>query len=163
MGLSAYEMHELFEQTVIVRKPTYGIVSGYHELPYICVGEDPAKLGTTVLVKGRIQVSPRFVLRPQHMEPDYEEIFGSEHVDAAIAGRMFGFMGFRDRPVECTSEHLTLSNETTAVDRVLSRELDDLERREDITTGVLIAPNPRYFPVSVERFIASVLQDEFRV
>ncbi len=162
MGLSAYEMHEIFEQTVIIRKPTYGIVSGYHELPYICLGQSLEESSKTTIVRGRVHVSPRFVLRPQHLEPDYAEIFGDDNVDREIAGRMFGYFGFRGKPVECKSEKLELSHEQASVDRLLSDELDELDRREDITTGVMITPNPRYFPVSIERFIASVLEDEFR-
>lgn len=163
MGLSAYELREIYDQTVIVRRPTYGIVRGYHELPYVCVGESLENAGKTTLVKGRIHVSPRVILRPPHLEPDYEEIFGSDYVDGAIAGRMFGFFGFRGKPVECKSEDLEVRTDSASVDQVLSRELDELERREDITAGVLITPNPQYFPVSIERFIASVLEDEFSV
>jgi hypothetical protein len=39
--------------------------------------------------------------------------------------------------------------------------LDAIERREDITTGVMVTPDARYFPVSIERLIAAVLEDEF--
>ena len=39
--------------------------------------------------------------------------------------------------------------------------LDDLARREDITTGVVMTPDSQYYPISIERFIASVLEDEF--
>jgi hypothetical protein len=47
------------------------------------------------------------------------------------------------------------------MDRVISEVLDELQRHEDITTGVIVTPNSRYYPVSIERFIASVLEDEF--
>ena len=50
-----------------------------------------------------------------------------------------------------------------AVDQALSRALDEMARHEDITTGVILTPNSQYFPVSIERFIASVLEDEFSV
>ena len=48
-----------------------------------------------------------------------------------------------------------------SVESTLSRTLDDLERNEDITTGVILTPNSRYYPVSIERFISSILEDEF--
>ncbi len=63
--------------------------------------------------------------------------------------------------MECKSEYLEIEHGNAPVDRLLAECLNDLDRREDITTGVLISPDNRYFPVAVERFIASVLDDEF--
>lgn len=163
MGLSADEMKDIFRRTVIVRKPTYGIVSGYHELPYICLGQACDGNYETLEVRGKVQVSPRFVIRPPQYAPTYDEVFGEEHVDVGLAGRMFGVMGFRSKPVECKSEHLEVSHLAQSVDSVLSKALDELERREDITTGVIVAPNSRYYLISIERFIASILDDEFGV
>ncbi|MBN2310034.1 MAG: hypothetical protein JXR94_13760 [Candidatus Hydrogenedentes bacterium] len=161
--LSFDEMREIFQRTRIIRKPTYGIVSGYHELPYVCLGASFEAGHETTEVRGKVHVSPRFVIRPPHAEPSYEEIFGEDNVDAALAGRVFGFLGFRGRPVECKSEHIEVQHLDVSLDRVLSRTLDDLERKEDITTGVIITPSSQYYPVSVERFIASIVEDEFSV
>lgn len=163
MSLTADEMRKLYRRTVVVQKPTYGIVSGYHELPYVCLGVNYEREAGTLRIKGRIKVSPRFVIRPQHLMPSYSEIFGEEHVDLELAGRVFGFLGFPQRPVECQSEDLEVTALDKPVDEVLSQTLDELERREDITTGVIITPNTRYYPVSIERFIASILDDEFSV
>jgi hypothetical protein len=79
-----------------------------------------------------------------------------------LSGRIFGFLGFRGRPVECKSEHLELAHLDVSIDDLLSDTISELERMEDITTGVLITPDARYYPVSLERFISSVLDDEFR-
>lgn len=163
MDLSPDEMRDIFERTEVIRRPTYGIVSGYHELPYVCLGDSCEPDHVTTRVRGRVQVSPRFIIRPPHYEPSYEDIFGEENVDAALAGRVFGFLGFRLRPVECKSEYLEVEHLQISVERVLSDILDEMERTEDITTGVIVTPNCRYYPVSVERFIASVLEDEFSV
>ena len=163
MGLSPGEMREIFQRTVIVRKPTYGIISGYHELPYICLGKSIESETKTTRVKGKIHVSPKFLITPEHYNPSYDDIFGEGNVDKELSGRVFGFMGFRERPVECSSEYLDLKHMESSVDRVLSESLDELERHEDITTGVIITPNSRYYPISIERFIAGVLEDEFSV
>lgn len=163
MSLSAEEMKRLFRRTVVVQKPTYGIVSGYHELPYVCMGPNYDSETGTLCIKGKIQVSPRFVIRPEHLMPSYGEIFGEDNVDMEIAGRLFGFMGFPQRPVECKSEHIEVTRLEQSVDQVLATTMDDLERREDITTGVIIAPNTRYYPVSIERFISTILDDEFKI
>lgn len=162
MGLSPNEMHEIFTQTVVVRRPTYGIISGYHELPYVCLGASIKSGSSTTQVRGKVQVSPRFIIRPSHLGPSYEEIFGEENVDQALSGRLFGFLGFRDRPVECKSEFLEVQHLDASIERVLASTIDELEHKEDITTGVIITPNAQYYPVSIERFISSVLEDEFR-
>jgi len=161
MSLSPGEMREIFARTTIVRRPTYGIVKGYHELPYICIGESWKAGALTTRVKGKVHVSPQFVIRPSQYMPSYEEIFGEDNVDAALAGRIFGFFGFRGKPVECSSEHLEVKHISLSVDQALSESMDELERFEDISTGVIITPNSQYFPVSVERFISTILEDEF--
>lgn len=161
--LESGELRDIFERTEIVRKPRYGIVSGYHELPYICLGDSQESGSRTTEVRGTVQVSPRFLIRPSEYEPSYEQIFGTEHVDSALAGRIFGFYGFRGRPVECNSEQLKVNHLNESKDQALARALDELARYEDITTGVILTPNSQYFPVSIERFIASVLEDEFSV
>ena len=161
MAPSPQEMHAIYQATTIVRKPTYGIVSGYHELPYVCIGASFENGDHTTRVKGTVQVSPRFVIRPEQYAPSYDEVFGEDNVDEDLVGRVFGFFGFRDRPVECSSEHLELKHLEQTVDQVLSESLHDLDRREDISTGVIITPDSRYYPVSIERFISTLLKDEF--
>ncbi len=163
MTLNAEEMREIFQRTVIIRKPVYGIVRGHHDLPYVCLGESFASGYAATRIKGKVRVSPRFVIRPAHYAPSYEDIFGEENVDAALTGRIFGFMGFPGKPVECRSEHLELKHLRGSVDEALSESLDELDRMEDITTGVFITPNSHYYPLSIERFIASILEDEFSV
>jgi hypothetical protein len=163
MSLTPDEMKRLFRRTVVVQKPTYGIISGYHELPYVCLGPNYDSDTGTLRIKGKIQVSPRFVIRPDHLMPNYAEIFGTENVDFEIAGRVFGVLGFPQRPVECKSENLEVTKLDGSVDEVLSKTLEELERREDIATGVILTPNTRYYPISIERFISTILDDEFNV
>jgi hypothetical protein len=40
--------------------------------------------------------------------------------------------------------------------------LDELVRREIINTGVIRSPDVRYYPVSIDRFIREILDQEFR-
>ncbi len=156
-------MREIYLRTRIIRRPTYGIVSGYHELPYICLGESFERDHETTQVRGKVQVSPRFLIRPEHLSPDYAEVFGDEIVDIELAGRLFGFMGFRNKPVECKSEHLEVTNVSRSVEHVMSDVQDEMERAEDITTSLILTPDSRYFPISIERFISTILEDEFSV
>ena len=157
------ELREIYRLTKIIRTPTYGIVSGYHTLPYICLGVGIESDNQTTEVRGTIHVSPRFLLKPSHYEPSYGDIFGEENVDAALMGRVFGFMGFRNKPVECKSDEIEVRHVDSDLDRRLNEVLDERERREDITTGVIVTPDSRYYPISVERFISSILEDEFNV
>lgn len=161
MALGRDEIRDIFKRTVIVRKPTYGIVRGYHELPYVCLGESYESAHRTTRVRGTIHVSPHFVIRPSEYMPKYEDLFGGEEMDIALSGRVFGFLGFPDKSVECSSDSLEVKHLDASIDQVLSESIDDLERREDITTGVIITPSSRHYPVSIERFIATILDDEF--
>jgi hypothetical protein len=45
-------------------------------------------------------------------------------------------------------------------DQLVEAVLDELEKKEDIETGVVRTPDVRFFPVSIERFIASVIGEE---
>ncbi len=161
--LTNREMREIFEQTRVVRRPRYGIISGYHELPYICLGRGVDLDKETTEIRGKIHVSPRFVIRPAYLEPSYRDIFGEENMDRELAGRIFGFLGFREKPVECKSEYLQVRHLDENVEDVLGKVLDEMERMEDIVTGVIVTPASRYYPISIERFIASILEDEFSV
>ena len=40
--------------------------------------------------------------------------------------------------------------------------LDELSRREVIDTGVIVSPDARFYPVSLDRFIREILDQEFR-
>ena len=161
MELSRREMKDIFDRTIIVRRPTHGIIKGYHELPYICVGNALDQQEGTMRVKGKIHVSPQFVIKPKHYQSNYGEVFGEDGVDIALAGRIFGFLGFPDKPVECSMEQLELSNVSNTLDGLVNASLDELERKEDIKTGVIITPQSRYYQISLERFIAHILEDEF--
>ncbi|HQM99603.1 MAG TPA: hypothetical protein PLL36_00930 [Candidatus Hydrogenedentes bacterium] len=161
MELSRREMKDIFDRTIIVRRPTHGIIKGYHELPYICVGNALDQQAGSMRVRGKIQVSPQFVIKPKHYQSKYGEIFGEDGVDVALAGRIFGFLGFPEKPVECSMEQLELSHVPNTLDGLVNASLDELERKEDIKTGVIITPESRYYQISLERFIAHILEDEF--
>ncbi|HOK10516.1 MAG TPA: hypothetical protein PLT82_12575 [Candidatus Hydrogenedens sp.] len=161
MTLSREEIYRIFTETVIIKKPRYGIIKGYHELPYICLGEALESRYNSLCVRGKIHVSPQFVIKPSYYKAKYSDLFGENAVDIEIAGRIFGFIGFPDKPVECKLEYLEVTHLEQNIDTALSHSLDELERKEDITTGVFITPDSRYYPISIERFITAILDDEF--
>jgi len=161
MTLNREEIYRIFAETVIIKKPRYGIIKGYHELPYICLGEALESHYGSLCVRGKIHVSPQFVITPSYYKTKYSDLFGEDNVNVEIAGRIFGFLGFPDRPIECKSEFLEIKHLEENIDTALSNSLDELERKEDITTGIFITPDSRYYPISIERFITSILDDEF--
>ena len=69
-------------------------------------------------------------------------------VGANIEARMFDFETVRswDRNPQAQVE----------------RALDELSQREVINTGVILAPNVRFYPVSLDRFITEILDQEFK-
>ncbi|HDP34444.1 MAG TPA: hypothetical protein ENN29_04975 [Candidatus Hydrogenedentes bacterium] len=162
MALDKRAMRDIYERTIILRTPTYGIIKGYHELPYICLGEALESASGSMRVRGRIHVSPQFIIKPKQYNSSYSDIFGEDEVDLAIAGRMFGFLGFPNHPVECSSEQLELSHEPDTIDALIGKCMDAFERSEDITTGLILTPESKYYQISIERFIAEIIEDEFR-
>ena len=58
------ELQEVYHKTDIRRKPLVGIVSGYHDLPYILVAPDDENTTHTIEINGKINVSPKFIITP---------------------------------------------------------------------------------------------------
>jgi hypothetical protein len=152
---------EVFEETEILRRPTTGFVAGYHVLPYILLGRSSHKQDSVVEIRGKISVSPKFVISPEHLGPTYGEMFGYDEIDENIVGRIFAFPYIRKNHVNIKSEELTITNIETAMEQALSTVLDELERKEIINTGVILTPNIRLYPVSLEKFILKLLDKEF--
>lgn len=154
-------LRHVFEQTQVLRKPMTGIITGYHVLPYILVGPEHDHPGRSVEVRGRIRVSPRLVLTPGKDSPTYGELFGeSELMDHRLVARVFSFR-YASR-VSLESEDLNIRRHEREPSGHIERVLEELAQREIINTGVISAPDVRFYPVSVDRFIREILDQEFR-
>jgi hypothetical protein len=153
-------LRHVFDETRIVRKPMTGIITGYHVLPYILVGAEEEHPGRSVEVRGRIKVSPRLVVGPGQ-GPTYGELFGDrELMDHRLVARVFSFR-YASR-VALESEDLKISRQAREADSHVERVLEELAQREIINTGVIVSPDPRFYPVSLDRFIREILDQEFR-
>ena len=152
---------EVFEETEILKKPTTGYVSGYHMLSYILLGRSPRKETDVVEIRGKISVSPKFVISPESLGPTYGELFGTEGIDENIVGRIFAFPYLKKHHVNIKSEDFSIQNIEKGIESAISSVLDELERKEIINTGVIITPNVRFYPVSLEKFILKILDREF--
>jgi len=154
-------LRHIFEATRVVRRPMAGIITGYHVLPYILVGGEQDHPGRSVEVRGRIRVSPRLVIAPGRDGPTYGELFGErELMHHALVARFFSFR-YASR-VSLESEDLNIRRQERDPESVLERVLEELSQREVINTGVIVSPDPRFYPVSLDRFIRELLDQEFK-
>jgi hypothetical protein len=155
-------LRAVFDQTEVVRKPLTGIITGYHVLPYVLVAPEQGQASRTVEIRGRIRVSPRLVLGVGGSGgPTYGEVFAeSELMDRSVVARVFSFRYAPRLMLE--SEDLQIRRHERAAAQHLDGVLDDLTRREIVNTGVILSPNARFYPVSIDRFIREILDQEFR-
>ena len=152
-------LKHLFDRTEILRKPMSGIITGYHVLPYIIVGPEEDRPHRSVEVRGRIKVSPRLVISPREAGLTYGEFFAErELMDQAIVARVFSFRyGSR---VNLENEDLKITRQDREAPHHLERVLDDLARQEIVNTGVISTPDVRFYPISIDRFIREILDQE---
>jgi hypothetical protein len=152
---------EVFEGTRIVRRPVRGIVAAYHELPYRLVG--PREDGS-VLIQGTIRVSPRLVLTLRQLADRFGDIFEGDDgfMDQEIVARSFQFAVARDPNRSIRNEHLRIEPRTEAADRLLGDLEDQMARAEDTRTALLHCPNPRLYPISIDRFLREILGSEMQ-
>lgn len=153
-------VRSIFTETRVVRKPLIGIIAGYHVLPYVLVGPEPDRPSQAVEVRGRIRVSPRLVIAPGRDGPTYGDLFGeTELMDRRLVARVFSFR-YASR-MQLESEELSIRRHANDPERQVERVLEDLARREVIDTAVIVSPDARFYPVSLDRFIREILDQEF--
>jgi hypothetical protein len=180
-GAHPARLRRVFERTEIRRAPLTGIVQGYHTLPFTLVGpgdapgdgEDhgngagnPEASGTagSVLLTGKISVSPKLIVPVSPDGESFGEAFPEESpfMDRGLVGRVFAFAVGKGRNLRVRNEHLSVETFADSDALLLERVLDELDRSEIIDRAVIWCPEPRFYPVSLERFILSVLEREFR-
>ena len=154
-------LRTVFEGTEVLRKPITGIITGHHVLPYVLVGPHWDQPGRSVEGRGRIRVSARLVLPVRGEGPTYGDVFSDREVmHQALVARVFTFKYAPKVLVE--SEDLRIQRQDRAPQAHLERVLDELLREEIINTGVIRSPDVRFYPVSLDRFIREILDQEFR-
>ncbi|MBI4590532.1 MAG: hypothetical protein HY725_17010 [Candidatus Rokubacteria bacterium] len=153
----------IFDQTQVLRKPMRGIIAGYHVLPYILVGPPEEQAQRSVEIRGKIRVSPRLVLAPGRHSQTYGELFhDAEVMDQALVARVFSFLYASRHQVSLEHEDLKITRSDRDPQAQIQRVLDELMRREIIDTGLILCPRVRFYPVSIDRFITEILDEEFR-
>ena len=155
-------LKRIFEDTQILRKPITGIVTGYHVLPYILVGPDKEESQKSVEIRGRIRVSPRMIISPRHLGQTYGELFDDpDLMDKNLVGRVFSFLYAARQNVQLESDDLQIIRRENDPRSQIERAHDDLMRGEVLDTGLIFSPDVKFYPISIERFIAEILDREF--
>jgi hypothetical protein len=118
----------------------------------------------SVLLTGKISVSPKLILPVTPDGESFGDAFPEEEpfMDPGLVGRVFAFAVGKGRNLRVRNEHLTVETFADSDAILLERVLDDLDRSEIIDRAVIWCPEPRFYPVSLEKFILSVLEREFR-
>ena len=153
-------LKEVFDGTRVVRRPVTGFVTGYHELPYRLVGPSD---GASVHISGTIMVSQRLVLTMRQIAEQFGQVFEGDDgfMDQELVGRSFQFAVARDPNKSIRHDHLKIDRRSERFEELLERVEDELARAEDTRTGLISCPQPKYYPVSVDRFIREILDREF--
>src|SRR6266436_4486921 len=155
-------LKHLFERTEILRKPITGIIAGYHVLPYILVGPQEEQPHRSVEIRGKIKVSPRLVLAPGRAGQTYGDLFKEHEVmDETLVARVFSFMYSSRHQVTLESEDLNILRSDRDPQAQIERAMDELAMREVINTGVIMAPNVRFYPVSLDEAFRARSADVF--
>ena len=163
-------LKEIYEKTEICRSPITGIVAGYHDLPFTLVGpndeeqegDDPA--AGSLKLSGKISVSPKMVIPIHGGDERFSEIFPESEpfMDRSLISRVFSFSAAYRRHHRIRNEFLQVEALAEEPRHLLSQVMNEMAKAEIINMGVIWCPSPRHYPVSLERFIVSVLDREFK-
>ena len=163
-------LKHIYKQTDVRRSPITGIVAGYHTLPFTLVGpndeadESSSKPPGSVKLTGKITVSPKLLFTVSPQDEHFADIFpeAEPFMDKSIAARLFSFSTASKKNYRIRNERLTVEEFPEDDQELLAKVLNELSRAEIINMGVIWCPQPRFYPISLERFIASILDREFR-
>jgi hypothetical protein len=156
-------INQVYQSTTVMRKPITGIVSGYHELPYILVAPDDDDPDRAVEINGKVNVSPKFVISPRALGETFGDIFDPETFEQELQGRLFSFAYSRKMNLKVESEYLRIRGVEAKPRDHAERVHDRLLRGEDVKTGLILGPRLKYYPVSLDRFIADIAEREFNL
>lgn len=157
------QLQEVYHQTQILRKPISGIISGYHQLPYILVAPDNQNSSHTIEINGKINVSPKFIISPAALKETFGDVFDPETFDDNLVGRFFSFGYSQHKNVKIQNEYFKVNNYEDKPQEHLNRVLDQLMQQENTNTGLIFSPKFQFYPVSIDKFLSEILDREFRV
>ena len=165
--MSEKQLLKVFEETKILRKPLTGFIKGHHLLRYTLIGPNLLKGTGSVCLRGIIQVGPKtlFSLNPKQQE-GLSVIFEQDQVwdqDKTLVHRSFLFDIAQVRNMKIRSRSFKYDILNEDYQTALTHYSDELNQKESVNRGLVFSPNPHVYPVSVEKFIMSVLDQEFNL
>jgi hypothetical protein len=164
-------LQKVYQQTDIKRIPITGFLAGYHSLPFTLIGPNPSYLeegkssvSKSLKLTGKINVSPKLIFSFSHEDERFQDIFpeAEPFMDQSLVGRVFSFQAGNKKNLKIRNEEFQVEEFPDNDEELLKNVIDDLNRSEIINMGVIWCPQPRFYPVSLERFIVSILDREFR-
>jgi hypothetical protein len=162
-------LKHIYKTTDVRRIPMTGIVAGYHTLPFTLVGpndeSDDGKANPGSLkLTGKIRVSPKLLLSISPNDERFADMFpeAEPFMDQSLVARMFSFSTAYKKNYRIRNENLMVEAFPDPDKELLEKVMNEMSRAEIINMGVIWCPSPRFYPISLERFIASVLDREFR-
>lgn len=162
-------IRSIYNRTELKRTPITGIVSGYHTLPFTIIGpndegEAPNRNTGSLKLTGKISVSPKLVISVSPEDERFAEIFPENEpfMDRTLVSRVFSFSAGYRKNLRIRNEHLSVESFPDPDKELLEKVMEEFVRGEIINTGVIWCPEPRFYPVSLERFIVAVLEREFK-
>ena len=163
------KLRRVYEGTELRRLPLTGIVTGYHTLPFTLVGPNdepestPGNPGSLKLT-GKISVSPKLVIPVNPHDERFADIFPENEpfMDRSLIGRVFSFRFASRKNLHVRNEDFSIEAFPEPDGELMEKILNELSRGEVINRGVIWCPEPRFYPVSLERFIVSVLERELK-
>jgi hypothetical protein len=162
--LEPEDLKHIFDKTDIVRKPLTGIIQDHHHLPYTLIGPNTQDQKGSIRLQGAIHVSPRMVLSIDSLPMKFQEIFAEEEpfMDQSLVHRTFSFNTTHVKNMNIRNDSLEVDMLGTPAKELMSHTLEEFAQKETINRGLIWSPNPRFYPVSLEKFIFSILDEEMR-
>lgn len=154
---------EVYQSTKILRRTITGIVSGYHQLPYILVAPDDENAGYSVDIRGTINVSPKFVISAQMLGETFGDVFDPSTFDKDLQGRLFSFFYSQKRNMKVESQSFVVAHHMESANSLVDKIHEDLLREENVRTGLIFCPRHAFYPVSLDRFIGEMLNREMSI
>ena len=114
-------------------------------------------------INGKINVSPKFIISPTALQETFGDVFDPETFDKDLQGRFFSFALGNKRNFKVKNEFFQMKNIEEKSEEYSKKVLDQLLMQENITTGLIVGPRFKYYPVSIDRFINEILEREFNV
>jgi hypothetical protein len=156
-------LKSLYYRTEILKKPISGIISGYHELPYVLIGDQESGPDKSVKIKGRIKVSPKLIMTGSELAETYGDVFDPETMDQSLAARIFSFLYVRNHQYKIHHDDFSIQQVEKPARELGEEILDNFALQEVIDTALIRSPDIKFYPVSLERFINEILDREFRM